>query len=74
MTHAGYKPEEWGESKIKSTQETPIKSDKCKSFKTYKGLYKPRCNGGKGCKYCWDLYNKVQQFITQTKKEYGEEA
>lgn len=25
---------------------------KCKSYKKYKGIYKPRCNGGSGCDAC----------------------
>jgi len=31
---------------------------KCKNAKTYKGIHKPRCNGGKGCDACWAMYRK----------------
>jgi len=33
---------------------------KSKSCSRYKGLRKPRCNGGSGCKLCWAKYDFVQ--------------
>lgn len=29
----------------------------CTSFKEYKGILPPKCNGGKGCEACWKKYN-----------------
>lgn len=31
---------------------------KCRSVKNYKGIHKPRCNGGKGCDECWEIYQR----------------
>lgn len=31
--------------------------DKCQSVRQYKGIRKPTCNGGIGCKACWAIYN-----------------
>jgi hypothetical protein len=28
----------------------------CKSVNRYKGILKPRCNGGRGCDACWLKY------------------
>lgn len=48
---------------------------KCKNWKRYKGRLKPKCNNGKGCAYCNDLYSMLKdsnmflQFIDKTAKE-----
>jgi hypothetical protein len=28
----------------------------CKSYAKYKGIHKPKCDGGKGCEACWEKY------------------
>jgi len=32
----------------------------CKSYRRYKGLRKPRCNDGKGCKKCNEKYRQAK--------------
>jgi hypothetical protein len=32
----------------------------CKNAKKYKGVYSPRCNGGKGCDKCNVIYKKAK--------------
>lgn len=29
---------------------------KCSNWKRYKGIKKPRCSGGSGCKFCWTIF------------------
>ena len=31
----------------------------CKYWDKYKGIRRPKCSGGKGCKMCWAIYNSV---------------
>jgi len=30
----------------------------CRYWETYRGLSKPRCNQGRGCAKCWEIYNR----------------
>lgn len=38
--------------------------DNC-STSNYMGLQAPKCNAGKGCKVCWDIYNSVNGVTTK---------
>jgi hypothetical protein len=46
--------EEVGMEPWRAAKRLPV----CKNWKVYKGIYAPRCNGGRGCPECWEIYNK----------------
>lgn len=40
--------------------------DRCVYVDKYKGFYRPKCFGGKGCKACWTKY--AARHINETRR------
>ncbi len=43
----------------------------CKTWKKYKGVRRPQCCGGMGCRCCWLIYEQAQCCHPMHKWSYG---